>query len=299
MIAHSNFFNFVLLLFLAFVWALTFILTEIILKEVAPFSLVFLRVTIGALTLVIIIRILGLSFSHSWADWKNYFVMGLLNNAIPFSLIFWGQVEIGAGLASILNAVTPFFGAIIAHIYTKDEKIKPHLLIGMSLAFFGILIIMYPKINKDEIVAFLAQLAILGAALSYGFAAVYGKKLMKHHPYVNAGSMLLCTAMMLFPFAVFYDGIFSTSISWDTWIAIFIFGSLCSAVAYMLYFTILKRAGAIYVSTVTLLIPAITIIMAYFYLNEEIDLFGFIGLVFIMLGMCIFNKFLSYRKKII
>lgn len=164
-----------MLITLAAVWGGTFFFAEIALTEIPPLRITFHRVA-GALPfLILIVWIKKLPLPTNPKTWGAYLVMGALNNAIPFSLIFWGQTQISGGLASILNATTAMFAAVVAGILLKDEPLTTRKIVGAALGIFGVGIIMGPSALTEFNPANLAQLAVLAASLSYAFAGAWGK----------------------------------------------------------------------------------------------------------------------------
>ncbi len=165
----------IMLLVLAAVWGGSFFFAEVALDEVPPLTVTLHRVfwAVPALFLVVLWR--GVSIPRAPRIWFSYLVMGALNNAIPFSLIFWGQKTIESGLASILNGTTAVFGAVVSGLLLVDEPLSPQKIIGAIFGILGVSVIMgfdaLTNLNPRN----LAQLAILAAALSYAFASVWGK----------------------------------------------------------------------------------------------------------------------------
>ena len=182
--------------------------------------------------------------------------IGLLNNALPFSLIFWGQTNIGSGLVSILNGTTVVFGAVVAGILLVDEPLTARKIIGALFGIFGVAVIM----GLDALTNFdprnLAQLAVLGAALSYAFAGVWGRRFLSGYPPImNAFGMLVCSTALMIPTAIYFEGIPTVSLSIEVWNSLLAVAVLSTALVYLLYFKILVRAGSSNLMLVTLLIP--------------------------------------------
>jgi drug/metabolite transporter (DMT)-like permease len=271
-----------LLLGLATVWGGSFFFAEVALREVPPLTIALHRVfwAVPALFLVVLYR--GLRIPRSIRAWSCYLVMGALNNAIPFSLIFWGQTNIGSGLASILNSTTAFFGVIVAGVLLVDERLTTNKIIGAMFGVFGVAAIM----GLDALTSFdlrnLAQLAILGAALSYAFAGVWGKRFLSGYPPVmNAFGMLVGSTILMIPVAFISEGVPAVSLSAEVWASLIAVAILSTAVAYLFYFKILARAGSANLMLVTLLIPPIAVGLSVTILGETMGneaLFGF-GLI--------------------
>ncbi|MFK5927546.1 MAG: EamA family transporter, partial [Desulfuromusa sp.] len=183
-----------------------------------------LRVGLAAIVLNLVVRASGLRMPTDRRLWGAFFGMGLLNNIIPFCLIVWGQTHIASGLASIFNATTPLFTVIVAHKFTKDEKITGGRLVGIIVGFAGVAAI----IGLDSLSTLgnntLAQFAVLGAALSYTFAGVYGRRFKSYGvaPMVTATGQVTASTLLLVPLAVIVDQPWTLAIpGLETWAAMF------------------------------------------------------------------------------
>ena len=277
-----------LLLGLAIVWGGSFFFAEIALTEVPPLTVALHRVFWAVPALFLVVLYQGIKIPRSIRTWFCYFVMGALNNAIPFSLIFWGQTNIGSGLASILNSTTAFFGVIVAGVLLVDESLTKRKLIGALFGVFGVAVIM----GLDALVNFdlrnLAQLAILAAALSYAFAGVWGKRFLSEYPAVmNAFGMLVGSTVLMIPVALFTEGMPILTLSAEVWASLLAVALLSTAVAYLLYFKILARAGSANLMLVTLLIPPIAVGLSVVILGEKMGNEARVGFGLIAIGLIV------------
>ena len=277
-----------LLLALAIVWGGSFFLAEIALREVPPLTITLHRVFWAVPVLLLVVCWQGIKIPRSLQTWGCYLVMGALNNAIPFSLIFWGQTSIGSGLASILNGTTAVFGVVIAGLLLVDEPLTPRKIIGALFGIFGVAVIM----GLDALTHFslqnLGQLAVMGAALSYGFAGVWGKRFLATEPPVmNAFGMLVGSTVLMVPVVILTEGVPVMNLSTEVWASLFSVAILSTAVAYILYFKILMRAGSVNLMLVTLLIPPIAVTLSVVFLNEKLGYEAWVGFAIIALGLAI------------
>lgn len=287
-----------LLLLLAAVWGATFFFAEIALTQVPPLTITLFRVMLAVPLLALIVWIRGLRIPRGARIWGAYLVMGALNNAIPFSLIFWGQTQINSGLASILNATTAMFGAVVAGLLLKDEPLTMNKLLGAVLGIAGVAFIMGPGALTDFNPANLAQIAILGATLSYAFAGVWGRiALSRQPPLVNALGMLVGSTLLMLPVVLLTDGVPSLNLSAPVWAALLGMATLSTALAYVLYFAILAMAGAANLLLVTLLIPAFAISLGVLFLGERMEPSAWIGFGIIALGFAVTDGRLFRRKR--
>jgi len=224
--------------------------------------------------------------------------MGALNNAIPFSLIFWGQTQIESGLASILNGTTAVFGAVVAGVLLKDEPLTARKLLGAGFGLAGVAAIMGPKALSGFDPRNMAQLAILGAALSYAFASVWGKVMLKGiPPQMNALGMLMGSTILMIPVVLLVDGLPILTLSPGIWQALLALAVLSTVLAYQIYFTILARAGAANLMLVTLMIPPFAVGFGVVFLNEALSPEAAIGFVLISMGLALTDGRLLQRIK--
>jgi len=277
-----------LLLALATVWGGSFFFAEIALNEVPPLTIALHRVLWAVPALLLVLWWQGMSIPLDARIWLCYLVMGALNNAIPFSLIFWGQVTIDSGLASILNGTTAVFGAVVASLFLADEPLTSRKIVGALFGLLGVAVIMGIGALTGFDLRNLAQLAILGAALSYSFAGVWGKRYLSGQPPVmNAVGMLTGATLLMIPIAFVVEGKPSIDLSANVWAALMALSLLSTALAYLLYFRILVRAGSANLMLVTLLIPPIAVGLSVTFLGETLEPSALVGFVLITIGLAI------------
>lgn len=289
----------VMLIFLSILWGGSFFFVGITVNDLPPLTIVTLRVGIAAFTLWGIAIMMGLRPPRSLKVLVSFLGMGLLNNVIPFALIVWGQTQIASGLASILNAATPIFTVVVAGILLPDERPTPLKIIGVALGFVGVAAMIGVPVLGDES-NLLAQLAIVGAAISYAFAGVYGRrfKSLGVSPIITAAGQVTASTLVLLPIMLFIDGTIDTDgISINTWLAVVGLAVASTAIAYVLYFKILELAGATNVLLVTLLVPVSATLLGSIFLNESLELIHVLGMVLIALGLSAIDGRLWYRMK--
>ena len=277
-----------MLILLAAVWGGSFFFAEVALTHVPPMTITLHRVVWALPILYLVVRQQGIPMPRGVRIWGSYLVMGALNNAIPFTLIFWGQLQIESGLASILNGTTAVFGAVIAGVLLVDEPLLPRKIVGAVLGLIGVAVIL----GLDAVTQFtpknLAQLAVLAAALSYAFASVWGKTALAGQPPVmNAFGMLVGSTVLMIPVAIVVDGVPDLDLPASVWASLIALATLSTSLAYLLYFAILRRAGAANLMLVTLMIPPFAILPGALFLGERIAPEGWIGFALIGLGLIV------------
>lgn len=287
-----------LLIILSLLWGGSFFFTEIALQEVTPLVVVWGRVGLAALILIVLVRLKGLEFPTCKKIWFGFFVMGLLNNAIPFSLIVWGQVEITSSLASIFNATTPLFTILLAQILTQDEKLNWTKGTGVLFGFLGVVIMVGIEAMSGLGTAIFAQIAILIAATSYGCAAIWGRRFKGLNPMVIAMGQVICSSIVMTPLALFFGfpgGYFIPST--DVIFAIVGMAFFSTVLAYILYFRILATSGATNLMLVTFLIPVSAIALGSLLLGESLELSQVIGMILILLGLLVIDGRMLRNKR--
>ncbi len=289
-----------MLLVLSVLWGGSFFFIEIAVTSLPVFTLVSLRVALAALALWAFALAKGLSPPRSLHIWLSFLVMGLLNNAIPFSLIVWGQTEISSGLASILNGTTPLFTFFIAGLLLHDEPITLKKASGVAVGFFGVVVIVGPGLLDEIGILNLAQLAALGGALSYAFAGVYGRRfsLMGIDPVIIAAGQVTMSSMVLIPISLMVDAPVEYSIvGFSAWAAVGGLAVLSTAIAYVLYFRILASVGATNLLLVTFLIPVTAIFLGITVLGETLQISEIVGMGFIAIGLLTIDGRLFTRNE--
>jgi drug/metabolite transporter (DMT)-like permease len=227
-------------------------------------------------------------------------VLALLNNVIPFSLFAWAQAEISGGLASILNATTPIWGVVVAHIFTADERATPARIAGVVLGFAGVAVMigadLLGQIGRDV----LGQLACLVATLCYALAGVYARRfrVMGVPPVAVATGQLSAATLVMLPLVLIFEPPWRAAPpSLEAWAAMIGLALLCTSLAYILYFRLLASAGATNSLLVTFLIPITAILLGALFLHERLEPRHFAGMVLIAAGLAaIDGRLLRLRK---
>ncbi|OWY15521.1 EamA family transporter [Thioclava sp. F34-6] len=280
-----------LLAALALIWGSSFLSNRAALEGAGVFTVVFLRVASGAVLIWAYVALRRLPVPRHPIYLGHFLIMGLLNNAIPFSLIVWGQKHIDSGLASILNASTAIFGALVAAVVFTDERLSARKATGIAVGFAGVVVAIGPDALKGFDLTSAGQLAVLGAALSYGFAGAYARFAIRGlRPEVAAAGMLTGGAIWTLPILLLTEGVPSFDYAPSVWIAMLWLGVGCSALAYLLYYRILALAGAANLALVTLLIPPVAILAGWAVYGERLGWAEALGFAILALGLMILNR---------
>ena len=294
-------FEWMLLVLLSVVWGGSFFFNGIALREFPTLSIVTARVGLAALALLFLMKMLGQGIQLNRQILKAFFGMSFLNNVVPFSLIVWGQQHIASGVASILNATTPLFTMLVAHWFTTDEKINPRRLLGVLTGMGGVGLMMGLDSMESSGFHLLGQSAILLAAFSYGLAGVYGKRFaqLEIAPLATATGQLCASSMILIPLTLWIDQPWTLAMpSIEGMGSLLGIALLSTALAYVIYFRLLKTAGATNLLLVTLLIPVSAIILGVFLLDESLEPQHLSGMAVISLGLLLMDgRLLQFFRK--
>lgn len=289
--------DWLMLVVLSIFWGGSFFFIELALEGLTPLTLVFSRVALAAVILWVYVFSTGGTFPRSLRVWGMFAVMGVFGNAVPFSLISWGQLYIDSGLASILNAPVPLFTAILAYRFAKDERLSVGRGFGVVLGFAAIIIMVGPHFLGGIGVNALGQLAVLGGAFSYSVATIYGRRLAEVPVSVVSAGVMTMAAMIILPLALIFEAPWrlrpdSTSLAAVTGLAM-----ISTVGAYLIFFRLLERVGATNVSLVTFLIPVSALILGISILGERLDWTAYFGMALLFAGLAIVDGRLMYWIK--
>lgn len=286
-----------LLFVLGLLWGGSFFFARIAVAEVPPFTLVFFRLFLAALALHIYLRGRFGTYTLLREHWRSFAILGLINNAIPHTLIFFGQTEIGAGLAAILNATTPIFTVLIANRFTDDEKLSTAKIVGCLLGLAGTIVLIGPGVFTSNAAPLWALILPVLAALSYGCAGTYGKRFRGLPAPVTAAGQMTASSIIMLPVMLIADQPWTLAFPSVTVVgAILALALLSTALGYLIYFRILALAGATYTSLVTLLVPPSAILLGAIFLHERLDVAEVAGMALIGLGLLVLNGMLRIRR---
>lgn len=278
------------LLLLSVFWSTSFLATEIALRDMGPVTLVLWRVGGAAAALWLVMAARGVTPPKGMKVWGALMVMGLLNNAIPFALISWGQESIESGLAAILNASTALFGALVAAMILPDQRLTKGRMTGIAVGLCGVAAAVGPGAVAGLDPRSLGQLAVLGAAIAYAFASVWARlRLSGLHPVAAAAGMTTCATIWTLPMALTLEGAPSMALSAGGWGAIAWLSLAGTAGAYLLYYRVLAMAGPANLMLVTMIIPPLAIAMGAVALGERVGPGALVGLCLIVAGLLIID----------
>lgn len=282
--------SWILLLALALLWSISFIFIKVAGEEIPVFTLVLVRVGLAALVLHALVLATGRAYPRRPKLLLRYVGMGVLNNVIPFALIFHATASLGAGAASILNATSPIFALLVAHVVTADEKVTPAKLLGILLGVGGVAAMVGPDALAGLSGELLAAAAMVLASFFYGVSAVFGRSFRGIDATVSATCQLTASTLILLPIALVVDRPWllpmpsATSIVSAVGLAI-----LSTSFAYVLYYALIRRAGATNTILVTLLIPVGGVMLSWLLLDEAFTPAEAVGMLLIGWGLLVID----------
>ncbi len=277
-------------IFIGLVWGSTFMWVKFGIREVDPFTIVMYRSLFATIALWFVLKYKKMNqFPREYIG--IFFVMGLLNAALPFALVAWSEKYISSGMASILNSTVPFFALIISPFFLSDEKITILKFLGLLLGFGGVVLLMSNKVSEKFGSFGIGQILMLLAAISYAFATVYARKKApkleaEWQSFLQMGSAFI----ILLPFSIIMEGGFVIPKMPLTWLAAIWMGVIGSCLALTLFFDLLHRVGPTRTSMVAYLFPVTGVILGILFLKEPFDVRVILAGVMILGGVIMVNQ---------
>ncbi len=273
--------SWLLIFALSLPWGGSFLFFRILAGELPSFTVVLGRLALAVMLLALMLRVRGERLD---VPWGKFMVMGILNNVIPFSLIAWASIRITGGEAAILNATTPMFGALVLRVFAA-ERLTPARIAGVLLGVAGVAVLVGPAALGLGANLW-AELACLGAALSYGFTTLWGRRLRHIPPFQAATAQCVCSLLVLIPIVAVIDQPWNLPMpSWRALGALAGIGWLCTGLAYVVFFRIVAVAGVANVMLVTFLAPVSAMILGALVLGEGVGWNAIAGMVLIFAGL--------------
>lgn len=275
---------------LALIWGGSFLSIRVALEEVGVLTTVAFRVGFAATALWAFVLARGLAVPRGarWA--RSCLFLGLFNNIVPFCLIVWGQTHIPSGLAGILNASTVMFSVGLAALFFRDERLTARKALGIAIGLAGVALTIGPGVLTGLDLTALGQLAILGAALSYSVSVVYSRHALGHvRPEVVAAGMLSVSSLVMLPLALWVEGMPALHYQPQTWAALLYISLVSTAFAYILFYRVLRTAGAGNASLVTLMIAPVAVVLGAVSYGEALPPAAYLGLVLLACGMVVID----------
>jgi drug/metabolite transporter (DMT)-like permease len=277
---------------LGLVWGSSFLWIKIAVGYMGPLTVAALRQLIGLLGLLIVMAVRRQPFPQGRQTLLAYLVLGILQSAVPFALIAWGETRIDSGLAAILNGTMPLFTILIAHFWLRDDKLTPARLAGLVVGFGGVVVLGARDLGAGDLRGTVwGQLAVLIATVSYAVASTFSRRHLREQPPLLQATMVVLVGDVLLWSSV---GIAERPLHLPAaalpWLALAWLGLLGSCLAYLLYFYLISAWGPTRASLVTYVFPVIGLVLGVAFLGESVDWHLVLGSLLVVLGIVVVNR---------
>jgi len=278
------------LFFVGAIWGGAFIFIALALSDFGPISIATWRVSLGALVLLMIALMIGQKFPRDFRSWRNIFVVGCLNSAVPFFLISWGQQFISSAESALLMAMGTFFGLLVSHFSSHDERINVSRALGVGIGFIGVLVLVLWDMLESGPGNLSGQLAVMTAGCSYATSSIISRRLT-HLPMIStAAATMLSASLYMVPLAFLLEDPLPVTISGSSMFAIIYLGVIATALAMTMRFFIIRANGAVFMSMVGYLVPLFGVLWSGLYFADAINLQTLLSLGLILLGIAVTRK---------
>ena len=280
--------NWLMFYTLVFMWGTSFLITSIAVDQFSPIQISTMRISLGAIILLIAMYLRGLRLPTDIWSWVYFALFGAMGNALPFFLISWGQQSVSSGTTGVLMAFMPLITMILAHYFIANETLNRYKIIGCCVSFCGVALLLGPQIEGSH--SMIAQLAIFCAAASYATNTILIRRLPKFDPLVGGAGMLLVASVLSLPVALYQGFENITAPGSGAIYAIIWLGIVPTGMASILYFSLVERAGPSFISNVNYLIPVLAFFSGILLLNEAVTWVSLISVAIILSGIALTRK---------
>jgi len=271
------------------VWSASFLWIKIAIVELGPFTVVAYRLLLGLAFTSGIVFLRRLQWPRNLKEWMPFFIIGVINMSIPFFLVTWSELHIDSAVASILNATVPLFTLLIAHFFLHDDRITAQKLIGLSIGFGGVVVLLSKDIGTSQN-SILGQMAVILASLLYAISTVYARKNTLHVDGIVRGTSPLVSAAAVSWIAAFtVERPIAIPTLSLTWIALLWLGILSSGLAFIMVFYLIHEIGPTRTTMVTYLFPIGGVILGVIFLNEHLSWQLITGTILIIASLAVVN----------
>ncbi len=290
MASPSRSVNVTLLLSLALIWGSSYMMIKLGLESLPPLTIAAARIALAALVVVVIVRLRRERLPVGINQWRPFVVMAMLSNVAPFILIAWGEVRIDSGLTGILLGCMPLTTLVLAHLFTRDERLSRVKIMGLMFGLSGLVIL----VGADALAGLgshlLGEVAVIGAALCYASATVYAHRSVRTRPTVSSAATLLVATAIILPASLIIDTPWRLTPSLLSLIAIAMLGIVGTGVATLIYYRLVGGAGATFTSMINYLIPPISVLWGVMLLGESPSWRMAVALLLITVGVALINR---------
>lgn len=274
---------------LGIIWSSSFMWIKIALEEIGPTTLVAFRVLFGFLFCAAVIFIQRTNWPGKFNEWWPLLFLGLINQAIPFFLISWGQQAIDSSVAAILDATVPLFTIVIAHFFLDDDKMTVFKVTGLLIGFIGVVILLSKDVGESAS-SIMGQAAVVLASMFYAISGIFIRRKTQNTPgYIRSGIPLLSATFIMWPFAVITESPIQFPQLGITWISLLFLGIVGSGFAFVLAYYLIHEIGPTKLSLVTYIFPLGGVILGVVFLNEQMTWQILLGGTLIVASLAVSN----------
>lgn len=281
--------DYLLLLTLSAIWGSSFLFIKLAVATIPPMTLTAARLILAAAGLLLVMWARGQHLPRDAKIWRDFALVAVVGNAVPFYLINWGQVTIDAGLAAILMATMPLASVLLAHLFIHDDRLTIGKGVGMVVGFSGIVVLVGPDALAGLGREVVAQLAVAFAACCYAVANVYtrGGRMRELPAAVNGAGVLICAVVVTVPFSLVMDRPWALSPSAESMLALAALALLCTSAAYLILFRLLSTRGVSFTALLNYMVPVFGVVWAALLLGEAVETSALAALGLILLGIAL------------
>lgn len=274
---------------LVMLWGTSFLFNSISIRTIEPISVVFYRLVLGALVLSLVVFARGLSFPRELRIWGGFLLMAIAGNALPFFLITWGQLSVNSGVAGMIMAIMPLITMLLAHYFVEGEDLNRYKIIGFALGLGGIILLLGPVFEGGGQAVF-GGIAVFFAAVSYAVNTILVRRFPKFNPIVGAAGVLIGASITMLPIWLIQAPPLTTQISNNSMLSVIWLGIGPTAIATLLLFAVIERAGPTFLATINYMIPVVAFFAGAYILSEPVELSSLFALAIILSGIA-FTRF--------
>ena len=283
------------------IWGSAFFAIKVSVETINPLTVASLRLIIASIILFLYYKSRNLIFNCSNNIIFKIFLIGLIGNFIPFSLISWSETYIQSNTAGLLLSIAPILTLVFSHFFTKDDKFSLLKLISIIIGLIGVLLIFDINslilVSSNKTLDILPKLSIILAAFGYVISSILAYNLRNVDSITLTTFVTIFAAIISIPFLIYVEFQFQSTFTSSSALSLIYLGAFPTALAFLIRFYIIAKAGPIFLSYVAYLIPVFAIIWGYIFLGEKINLTTFFGVILILIGVFISQKNLVMQKK--
>lgn len=274
-----------LLLLLSALWGSSYAFIKLGIATIPPVTLIAGRTVIAGTLLLMILRWCGVAMPLDAAHWRKFFIQSLLNSAIPFTLIAWGEQSLDSGLAVILNSTSPIFTFLLGNLLLRQEKATWPRLVGVVAGLGGVTLIVGMTALQGLGSQTVAALAIVAATICYAGAALFGRQFRGLNPMIPAAGSLIAGSIILVPISLILDKPWTLAPSMESVAALLALAVLCTALALVIYFRLLELLGSLGTVAQAYLRVPFGVAIGLLFMGETLAPTAGIGLVLVIAGV--------------